>query len=495
MKNTFFILLTFLILFTQFMVSRRVTRVGNAELSTIHWITGINAARLEEIKVMNEWLAKRPGPRFVVNLDAQNMNSTKMIIQGVSGVGSELMDIYGGIGFYDDIGILQDLGDTAKTNGFGLADTFPAVVSDISVNGRQVGYPANIGLALFLANLDTFKSVGLEPPTGRWSFEQFEALGREFVKRANASPTNRVRSYFAFPPNMEVLRRLARLSMLNETLTECGLDAAGYISLLKRYRAWMYEDRIFPSEADISAMSVGGSAAINSAWGVNTMLFITGKVAMHYTGRWSFVEFRQYGFTNVRIVPLPDTGFPNCYIFARPVAVYKGSSPTHKFLALQAMSFFGSREYNLQVIHDGDGLPPNPKYLSDENFVNPKDHPYEGPLNLQYVEAANTIAIAMVVSPFIQASTVNRIERLAVEAFLNGRGTAEETAQTVIVQINNEIKRSLARNPALVNRYTQALMNQMRINEVKSNGKRVPAELVENIYLKRLYRHEGKLGE
>lgn len=497
MKNLFLLLLGALILFSQVMISKTSKGLDGTGPAVIHWITGINASRLEEITLFNQWLARQGGPRFEVRLDAVNSGATKQIIQGVSGVGSELMDIFsGGVPYFAEIGILQDLTQPAREGGFGLDETFASVLPDLVADGRQLGYPANIGLALYLANMNALDAVGMVPPAGRWSLDQFEAFGKEYARRANANPKgDKIRNFFAYAPGLEVLRRMAGLSLFNESLSACALESPAYVALLKRYKKWVYEDRIVPSDADIGSMAVAGSTAINSGWGARTMLFITGKVALHYTGRWSFVEFRQYNLTNVRIVNLPDEGFENTLITARAVGVYRGLTPPRRALALRAMAFFGSREYNLQVVKDGDGLPPNPKYLADESFVNPKEFPHEGPMNRRFVaEAANT-AIAGVYSPFIQSGAAARLERLQVENFMNGRQTAEETAANVADEVRREIARGLKRNPALAAKWQAAEERQRRIASLLASKRPVPAALVENIFLKKKMKAEGKLAD
>ena len=43
-----------------------------------------------------------------------------------------------------------------------------------------------------LLNRETFHRVGMTPPPERWTFEEFESYGREYVRRANAGLSRQV---------------------------------------------------------------------------------------------------------------------------------------------------------------------------------------------------------------------------------------------------------------------------------------------------------------
>ncbi len=50
-------------------------------------------------------------------------------------------------------------------------------------------------------------------------------------------------------------------------------------------------------------------------------------------------------------------------------------------------------DYNMQIVRDGDALPPNPKYVETDAFKRPPDYPNEWGCHEVHSEAAQTIAI------------------------------------------------------------------------------------------------------
>ena len=69
------------------------------DVPTIYWVTDQNPARVEQVRGFHQWLKDNGHttpdgePAVQLLLDQRNRDPRKQIIQGVSGVGGDVMDI------------------------------------------------------------------------------------------------------------------------------------------------------------------------------------------------------------------------------------------------------------------------------------------------------------------------------------------------------------------------------------------------------------------
>ena len=331
----------------------------------IYWVTDNNPARKEQIEIFHRWLKKHGHPEMELRLDVANRDVSKMIIQGVSGVGGDAMDIGSGAGlrYFQAVGLLKDVTDWGRELGFDPGRTYAAMEPEITLDGRQYMFPCNVYLHLYWVNRATFRKYGQPQPPKRWDFEEFERRGKEFVEAAN--PPGRHRTvFFANQISATVMHRSLGLSIFNETLTRCALNDPRYVETLKRKRKWIYEDRILPSRADIE------SFATESGYGGSTLqLFNSGNYAMFLMGRYALIQLRQFGNLELGVSHPPYGDFPNTSIGTRAAAIYTGSP--HQQLARYFLAFLASEEYNMQIVRDADALPPNPRYTETTAFAHP----------------------------------------------------------------------------------------------------------------------------
>lgn len=110
-----------------------------------------------------------------LELDCNNSGTMKVIIQSVSGVGSEIIDVYEGgqLRKYVAAGVLRDVTDLAKEYGFDLDKTYPAVREEISVNGRQYTFPCNVTGWPLTINRGLLELEGLPLPKFDWTCDEF----------------------------------------------------------------------------------------------------------------------------------------------------------------------------------------------------------------------------------------------------------------------------------------------------------------------------------
>jgi len=346
-----------------------ITVFMNPEAQTtvpvLYWVTDPNPARTLQVATFQQWLAKNGYPRFELRVDTANASPSKMLIQGVSGVGSDIIGHCGGMRmrYFNSVGLLTDVTDWARELGFGPGYTYEAMEPEITVSGRQYAFPCNVYAHMLWVNRATFRQHGVPLPPSRWTFEQFEQMGKAFVRVANADG-QRHTVFFANGANTRAWRRSLGLDVYNETLTRCILDDERNVRVLRLIHQWTYDDRILPSAADREAFATEAGYG-----GSNFQLFNSGNYAMVWCGRYALIQFREFGGLELAVSEPPHGGFPVTSTGTRAAAVYRGGR--HRDLAKYFLAYLASEEYNMNIVRDADALPPNPKYTETEAYLRP----------------------------------------------------------------------------------------------------------------------------
>lgn len=486
MKNLFLTILIALIIFSQiisFVSSKRTTALG---LPVIYWSTDLNPARIEQIALFRKWLAKRGLPDVEVRLDTANAGLQKALTQTVTGVAADVMDQgSGSIQLLQEMGVLKDMSEVDKEFGYKFEDMYEPTLNDIIIGGKHYGFPCNIGLASLVVNVDTFRKVGMEPPPFRNSFEAFEAIGLDFVTRANAGKKRRD-AFFFDAHQFELMRRSLGVSYFNETLTRSMVDCPEFVKVLKMALRWTDELHLAPSAAEVA------SIAIEQGYGGSSFqLFNHGNFAMMMTGRWAMIQIRSMGAKYpISIIEYPNGGYPNAMAMSRSVVVYQGTKQPDA--AKYFCAFLRSEDYNMHIVHDSDGNTGETPYLDREEFLRPAGFTNEWGLHQGLAKIAKTIAIGREYSPFVLFNSYSRYESRTISGLMAHIYTAEETTELVNKSINAEIDKYLGRNPDKMPAYRAALERQKKIDDLKARGKKIPLSLVDNSFLKRYYRDTGR---
>jgi multiple sugar transport system substrate-binding protein len=355
-------------------ITYRMTPGVTGDVPMLYWVTDPNPARTLQVSTFQSWLKKNNYPRFDLAVDTANMTADKVLIQAVSGVCADIIGHTGGdnMRLRQAVGILEDVTDWARELGFGTDKTYPAMQPELTVAGRQYAFPCNVYAHMLWVNEETFEKHGLPQPPKRWTFQDFEDMGRKFVAAANEP--GQPRMYF-FVDSLDITQmvRSLGLSRYNETMTRCSLDDPRMVEVLKLNYKWTYEDHIIPSRADRE------SFATNSGYGGATaQLFNSGNYAMYRSGRYALIQLREFslerrkdgkGPLRLRASEPPHGGFPNTSTGTRAAAVYKGGK--HKDLAKYFLAYLASEAYNMNIVRDADALPPNPAFTTIAAYRQP----------------------------------------------------------------------------------------------------------------------------
>jgi len=425
-------------------------------------------------------------PGAEMRLDAASNDLNKKVVQGVSGVAGDVIEAYSGgvqMSYLASAGMLADVTESAKTYGFGPEKTFKALRPALFYNGRQYAFPRNPAQTLYWVNKATFTAHGQALPPQRWTIDEFEERGKAFVKAANPAG-GRQTVFFADRALVVELRRSMGLSMFNETLTRCNLDDPRNVALMARIHKWTFTDHILPSAADLSSFDTQGGWRAHSF-----QLFKGGRFGLLASGRWALMLFRQFGTMPLDVVEPPHGGLPNTILSGGQSTVYTRSR--HPKYAELFLAYMADEDYNMQIVRDGDALPPNPKYVETEAFKRPPDYPNEWGCHEVFAETALTIAITQSLSPFVLPVIVERIDQEAQELVMNDRAAPEEAARDAAVRVHAEIQRGLEDQASLKQQYEEWSTIQQQIDAYRKEGRKVPLDWLKNPYHRRLYQVNG----
>ena len=460
----------------------------SSPVPVLYWVTQDDPVKRETISLFKEWLQDEGLPPLEIKIDNSNADATKKLTQGLSGVGADLFDVYTGQGaLFASSGMLHDVTDQAVAMGFGPDQTYPSVDS-IFYEGRQYGFPRNVGVFVNWINTEAFAKYGIPEPDHRWTWDDFERIGKAFVTAANP-PGTRERSYFMRNVSISTLRRGLGLSIFNETMTRCILDDPRNAEVMRRYKRWVTDLRLIPTTAEQGAMAANSSRAGDGYF----YLFTTGRYAMLNVPRWALIRLRPMGKVPFRIVEPFHSGFPNSEMGAGMVSVYEGSK--YKKEATLFLKFLTTKRFNLLVIRSGDSLPPVPKYINTEEFLKPVDHPDEWEAHKVFARVGPEIGIGYARSPFVLLGIVNREDTKVSNSVIAGRISPEDAGKELAQLLNSEIDRTLEVNKNMRQKYDDLVKLQQQIDELRANGEPVPLEWISNPFHRVYYKAQGWLAK
>ncbi|RMD76830.1 MAG: carbohydrate ABC transporter substrate-binding protein, partial [Lentisphaerae bacterium] len=456
---------------------------AKSKVPILYWVTDPNPARELQIATFKKWLAKQQGaPKFEVRVDSANNDQSKAVIQGVSGVAGDLLDHCFGarLDYYTQIGLLLDVTEDAKKLGFDPSKTYPSIRPEITINGRQYTFPCNVYAKMLWVNKATFERFQQPLPPRHWNIETFEKMGKAFVTKANAEQKYRRYFYVNDMPSNLMYWSLG-LDVFNETMTKCILDDPRYVRVLKLIWKWTNEDHLIPTSAERQ------SFATESGYGGATFqLFNSGNYAMVWCGRYALIQFRKFGKMKLDVVYPPNFEMEVTEIGTRATGVYAAGK--YREMAKYFLAYLASRDYNMNIVHDADALPPNPAFTKTEEFLRPKDYPNEWGCHEQFAQAAINIGIPRTRSPFVLATTTFRLIWQGEDAFKSGVKTAEEVSRETARRINEAIELTLRENPRLRPYYQEQLALQKKIDEYRRQNRKVPLKWILNPFYRKWYK-------
>jgi ABC-type glycerol-3-phosphate transport system substrate-binding protein len=459
------------------------------DLPALIWVVRPSETRTAQIDAFKKWLKENDFPDMEIHTDIINKGhqTEKNIVQGVSGVAGDILDcMTGEVYLYESVGLLEDLTETAVEMGFDVSKTYPAVRSLLQVDGRQYGFPRNVGMSFYWANVDAFERVGMSAPPDVWTVDEFEHIGKQFVQASNV-PGEPQSVYLNRNISYGTRWQLARsmgLDFYNETMTESNFDHPIYYEVYEITYGWVNDLRIIPTKAEAEALT-----ADTGVTRVEIHLFAEGNFGLMNAGRWGLMYFRQVGPYNLSISEYPYKDYRNTFISGGAEAVYAGSK--HKDLAAYFMKYLSSEAFNRGIVENGDGLPPIPEYAETKEFLFPEKYPNEWGLHGRILEMAKEVAIPYSFSPFMLAKTMARLEQKAFDKLITDRSSIENALSALDEAMEAEMERKANESAKNFERYQKLLKTQAEIDRLRNRGELVPLELISNPFYKRYYVEQG----
>jgi multiple sugar transport system substrate-binding protein len=455
----------------------------------LYWVTQYSEPRVKQTELFEKWMLDNGYPAVDLRIDVIGKNQKeKNVIQGVSGVAADILDCsFGDVDLYHSVGMLDDLTEVAVEMGFDPSKTYPSVQSLFIVDDKQYGFPRLISARFFWVNVETFQKAGLDVPGSDWTFDEFEQVGKAFVKALNAHgerQTVYLTGQFTIPHRILMMRSMGA-DIFNETQTASTLMHPAYKEVCEIVRKWTYEDKIIPSNVEAESLSTQTRADTH----VSQQLFANGNFGVLWAGRWGLMSFRMIGPEELGVCEFPNAGFRNTIVGGAPVAIYKKSK--HKELAYYFLKFLASDAFNMNTVRNADGLPPVPRYAKMDEFSHPKEYPNEWGLHDEIRDMTTFLGIPFPSSPFALTQVFMRYDKNAFDKFMAGRVSLSGTLKEASDAIDAHIQYNVSQSRELKEKYDRLIINQEEIERLRAQGELVPLHLITNPFYRRYYVEKG----
>jgi ABC-type glycerol-3-phosphate transport system substrate-binding protein len=200
-----------------------------------------------------------------------------------------------------------------------------------------------------------------------------------------------------------------------------------------------------PSPSEEEALAQQGG------WGSSAIKFMgAGRLATAIGGRWWLCTLRQYQGLRLGAVQSPHGPYRRYIGYGRSTVI--NSNSPHRREALKFLLYMSGPEYNRLINQQADALGPSKRYCTDENLFNPA-FPEE-----DFHRACRDVmefGVPEESSPFVNAAVVDRIMTKQMDLIKRDAKSPAEGMTTAAKQINEQIEKTLARAPALRQRYEE----------------------------------------
>ena len=403
---------------------------------TLVWVTDANPARENQIRLFEQF-----APALTATVDSGNLDTSKVIVQSSAGVGPDLIDCYSSsqTDAYVRTGIIWDLTEIAAEFGFGPDLCWPGARSIMFWEGRQYTFPTNCGCMALFYNKDIFDKAGIPYPNSDWTWQEFVETAAALTKKKESG-----RGYERFALRqywwMEAVWQ-AGGSFYSADGTRCTLDTPEAKEALRFWNDLSRRWNICPDAVQMAGLA-GDSVSYG---GGDSGLFLAGRFAMHYGGRWNQIAWRRANAERARngqapfrygVVGLPRHRRRASRFVARATAINQHGKRRDD--ALQFLRFLASEPYCRDINMSADGVSAVRRYAQTVDQVWNPEYPAEKECDAEWLKLME-YAVGMETSPFVIPDEANRIANEAISALQAGQLDPETAADDMAARINAKI--------------------------------------------------------
>lgn len=366
MKTLFFAVLAGLLAFTAFITATQ-PKVDLKGRTAIFWSTDLNPLRAEQVALFN-----RLHPKILLDVDPNNGNREKVIVQSQAGVGPDVFDFWGEANFdaFIQSGTALDLTDVFKARNINFEkDVWPLALPWTVKNGRIYAVPANVGTDGVWFHKDLFEKQGVPYPKDGSTLAEFIETAKKMTIR---DENGRVTQYGAL---IEVDRFYGQWlasfggDYWSEDGTQCLIDSPESIACLQAGYDFLYTYKVSPTPADESSIAASGG------WGgtAGSMAYFRRKVgAMAPGGRWWLAQLRDdiklKGYQLGAVTP-PVAKFAKFSNGGTRAVMVNAFSP-HRKEAIEFVVYLMEEPYNTLLNDQADALSGVKAAAYTERYVN-----------------------------------------------------------------------------------------------------------------------------
>jgi len=402
------------------------------------WVSDDNPARREQIALFN-----RLHPKCELRLDPrESTGMEKVMLQCLAGVGPDLFDSYGPseLDAFVRSGVAWDITQELAKRGVNLHDeVWPAILPTGIREGRVYGFPANVAVDAIWVNKDLFDAAREPYPKGPWTWHEFIAV----AKRLNVKDQRGRIKQFGFLCDWWQWPQFIMLfggRIYSEDGTRCVVEGARTVQAIKFMHDLMYEYHVMPTPVDEATMATQGG------WGSGTITYFgAGKGAMALGGRWWLCTLRDYEGLNLGVVEIPREGDAAYRAYGRATLINRYSPRREQ--ALDFLAYEAGKDYNDLINRQADAVAAVIRYNYTPEFLDNPDHPEED-YNKVWREVVK-YGRPDDWSPFVNGQTADRIINNQLELVKNDQKSAADALRDAARQVNEEIAKTLERDPSL----------------------------------------------
>ncbi len=412
------------------------------------WVSDDNPARRAQVDLFNQ-----QNTRACVTLDPESSGKEKVVVQCLSGVGPDLLDIFDGFELtaFVKAGIALDITKELEQRGISIEhDTWNGTHTTALLDGRAYGFPRGACADALLFNKTLLDQKGLKPPGPFIKGDEFLKLAQALTIRDDHGRIRQFGFMFEWWQYGDFLRQW-HAQIYSDDGTRCLLDSPEAIAAIQYMYDLIWKYHVMPTPAEASALPSGGgygSGKIN--------MFGNGQAAMALAGRWWLVVLR-----NKDNFPELKFGVSECQF--GPVRQYRAYCAVtainrfsrHPDKALDFLLYMASPEYNNLINRQADSMGPIKKYSKSGIFLNATNYPDEA-YNSVWIETMER-GIPDEVSPFVNGAAANRIITRQLDLVANNLKSPQEAMQTAAQLINEEIIKTVASDPKLRKFYNERI--------------------------------------